>query len=268
MVERDDAVGRNIVQVFQALHFRAENRAIEDEQEIVERPRRHGEGDGDGDGEIEQTETQEERRDAHAELLQQRDHDRRRHHERGVEHIDGGDHARAAIRAGPGLHGRECRHDEQAAGDREADHRERDIQRRARSRRWFPDRPVGAAASHRKRRSRDREKRRRATRRRSKSAAARYGRSRARRQGRSRPRPRWKRSRDNRCRPTRRRRAVLSPWSATATGRPRRPARTSSSPARPTTIADRYANAGSAPTSTRRYFSTQRDAARLRRCVE
>ena len=78
--------------------------------------------------EIEQAETQKERRDADAELLQQRDQNRRRHHERRVEHIDGGNHARAAIRAGPGLHGRECRHDEQAAGDREADHRERDIQ--------------------------------------------------------------------------------------------------------------------------------------------
>ena len=40
------------------------------------------------------------------------------HHEGGVEHVDGGDDAGAAIGAGPGLHRGEGRHDEQAAGDR------------------------------------------------------------------------------------------------------------------------------------------------------
>ena len=47
-------------------------------------------------------------------------------HEGGVEHVDGGDDARAAVGAGPGLHRREGRHDEQAAGDREAGEIDRD----------------------------------------------------------------------------------------------------------------------------------------------
>ncbi len=41
-------------------------------------------------------------------------------HEGGVEHVDAGHHARTAVGAGPGLHGGEHRHDEQAARDREA----------------------------------------------------------------------------------------------------------------------------------------------------
>ncbi len=41
-------------------------------------------------------------------------------HEGGVEHVDAGDDARAPVGAGPGLHRRKRRHDEQAARDREA----------------------------------------------------------------------------------------------------------------------------------------------------
>ena len=44
---------------------------------------------------------------------------RARHHEGGVEHIDARHHAGAAVDTGPGLHRREGRHDEQAAGDSE-----------------------------------------------------------------------------------------------------------------------------------------------------
>ena len=54
------------------------------------------------------------------------------HHEGGVEHIDGRDHAGAAVGAGPDLDGGEHRHDEQAAGDRESGEIERDVQAVAR----------------------------------------------------------------------------------------------------------------------------------------
>ena len=60
----------------------------------------------------------------------------------------------------------------------------------------------------------------------------------------------------------RRRRAIPSPSAATATARQRRPARTSSSPAHPTTAADRCADAGSATRSRSRYSSMM---TRLRR---
>ena len=59
-------------------------------------------------------------------------------HEGGVEHVDGGDHARAPVGAGPGLHRREGRHDEEAAGDREAGEIDRDVDAAARTRRSRP----------------------------------------------------------------------------------------------------------------------------------
>ncbi len=56
-------------------------------------------------------------------LSSSRDDDARHRHEGGIEHVDGGDHARdTAFRAGPGLHGGESGHDEQAAGNGEARH--------------------------------------------------------------------------------------------------------------------------------------------------
>ncbi len=55
-----------------------------------------------------------------AELLQHGKDDRAGDHEGGIEHVDGGDDAGAVVGAGPGLHRRERRHDEQAARDREA----------------------------------------------------------------------------------------------------------------------------------------------------
>ena len=55
-----------------------------------------------------------------AELLQHCKYDRAADHERGIEHVDRGDDAGAVIRAGPGLHRAECRHDEQAARERES----------------------------------------------------------------------------------------------------------------------------------------------------
>ena len=57
-------------------------------------------------------------RRGHPGHLQQRDDRACCRHEGGIEHVDGGDHARAAVGAGPGLHRREQRHDEQAARDR------------------------------------------------------------------------------------------------------------------------------------------------------
>ena len=52
--------------------------------------------------------------------LQQRNHAGAQRHRGRVEHVDAGDHAGAAVDAGPGLHRREHRHDEQAAGNRQA----------------------------------------------------------------------------------------------------------------------------------------------------
>ena len=106
------------------------------------------------------------------------------HHEGGVEHVDGGDDAGAMIGAGPGLHGGERRHDEQAAGDGQPGEIDGDMDRRGEAKK--SPMPIGLAAWTQSRRGPAEIDARtsRSARRRSASAAARCGHPRARR-----PRP-------------------------------------------------------------------------------
>ena len=165
---------------------------------------------------------------------------RARHHEGGVEHIDAGDDAGALVGAGPGLHRRKRRHDVQAAGDRKPGEIDRHAQPEAGGK-HLADAGFGASASGAPSvASRDRWQRSP-----SRTAPTSVGRmtmrpaASQRRKAPSRPRPRSRRPRGRRSRPPRCRRARSSPAAAAATAPPRRPARTSSSPARPTTAAGR-----------------------------
>ena len=91
---------------------------------------------GDGDEQVGDAEQDEQRRRRHAGRLQDRDDDRAATAMNGgVEHVDGRDHAGAAVGAGPGLHRGEGRHDEQAAGDGEAGEIDRDVDAAAGARR-------------------------------------------------------------------------------------------------------------------------------------
>ena len=119
VIERDDDVGAGFGEVVDALHLDPEQRAVDDRERVAERARRHGAADGDRHQQAADAEQQEQVRGRHAGGLQQRDDQRARGHEGGIEHVDGGHHPRAAVGAGPGLHRREHRHDEQAARDRE-----------------------------------------------------------------------------------------------------------------------------------------------------
>ena len=119
MVERDDDVGAGVVEIVEAPHFDPEQRAVDDRQRVAERARRHGAADGDGDQQACDAEQEKQLRRGHSGFLQDRHDDGAARHEGGVEHIDRGHHAGAAVGAGPGLHRREDRHDEQAAGDGE-----------------------------------------------------------------------------------------------------------------------------------------------------
>ena len=119
MIERDDDVGPGLVEIVEAPHFDPEQRTVDDRQRIAERARRHGAADGDGNEQARDPEQDEELRCRHSGFLQDRHDHRASRHERGIEHIDRGHHAGTAVGAGPGLHRREGRHDEQAAGNGE-----------------------------------------------------------------------------------------------------------------------------------------------------
>ena len=132
MVERDDGVRAGLGEVLQAAHLQAVEGAEEDREEVAERARRQGAED----------------RDAGRRCWPAARPARMRHrdagasaappptsapadHEGGGEHVDGGDHARAPVGAGPGLHGREGRDDEEAARDRKPREVDRDAPARA-----------------------------------------------------------------------------------------------------------------------------------------
>ena len=176
---------------------------------------------------------------AEAKLLQQAEHQRADNHEGGVEHIDGGDDAGAAIGTRPGLHGGECRHDEQAAGDREAGEIDGDVDR-ARRREIVPE--VDRACRMRKRRRGPAEIEREQAeqyaadqRRQQHDAPVREPRGKA-RSDRNRDRKNGEEERDDARGAAD---LVGRPAAAAARGRRRRSARTSSPPSRPTTAAAR-----------------------------
>ena len=108
-----------LVDVLQALDFEPKERAEHDRKKIVQPARRHGQPDGDGDREVGGADEREQERRAEPELLQEREHDRADDHEGGVEHVDRGHDAGAAIGAGPDLHRGKDRNDEKPAGDRQ-----------------------------------------------------------------------------------------------------------------------------------------------------
>ena len=118
MVERDDEVLAGVVEVVDAVHLEAEQRAIDDGERIGERACRHGAADDDRDYEARDTEQHEDagRRQA-CHTLQCGDDGCAPRHEPGIDHVDAGDHTGTAVRACPGLDCAKHRHDEQAARD-------------------------------------------------------------------------------------------------------------------------------------------------------
>ena len=121
MVERDDGIRPGFVDILKTVHLQPVEQPQQHGDEIAQPARRHGAADGDGDQKRRDADQHEQHRHRDAEFLQDRHHHRRAGHEGGVKHVDRGDRARAIVDAGPGLHGGESRHDEQAAGDRKPD---------------------------------------------------------------------------------------------------------------------------------------------------
>ncbi len=119
MIERDDGVVAGLGDVLVALDFKMIEGAEDDGEEVDRPARRHGTADGDSRQKVGDADDDEQRVDAEAELLQHRLHERTDHHERGVEHVDAGDHTGAAVGMGPRLHRGEGRHHEQTAADGE-----------------------------------------------------------------------------------------------------------------------------------------------------
>jgi len=78
----------------------------------VQPARRHGHADRHRYGDIGGADQPEQDGRAGPEFLQDGEDDRACDHERGIEHVDGGDNAGATIGAGPDLYRREHRHDE------------------------------------------------------------------------------------------------------------------------------------------------------------
>ena len=115
MVHCDDRVIAGLGDVLQAGDFEPVKSPENDGEKIIEPTRRQRAGDDHGDHEIGDADQYEQERVVEAKLLQHCKYDRAADHEGGIEHVDGGDDAGAVIRAGPGLHRAECRHDEQAA---------------------------------------------------------------------------------------------------------------------------------------------------------
>ena len=132
VIECDNRVVSGLGDVIEAGHFEAEKRTEHDREKIVKPARRHGQADRHRDREIGEADQCEQNRRAVAELLQHGENDGAGDHEGGIEHIDRGDHAGAPIGAGPDLHGGEDRHDEQAAGNREAGEIDGDVEAVAR----------------------------------------------------------------------------------------------------------------------------------------
>ena len=192
-------------------------------------------------------EQHEQARRRHPGHLQQRDDHRAARHEGGIEHVDAGHDPRAAVGAGPGLHGRKDRHDEQAAGDREPGQVDREANA-APGAEQAPNSPRDRGWA-RRRRSTSRGRSRKCP-----AAPRQSGRQQddpsGREPGRQAPSRRRSRSRRSRGRwspPPRCRRARSSPAAASATATPRRRARTSSSRSRPTTAGGPRAGSPSSP---------------------
>ena len=123
VVQRDDRVWTGVEQIVDALELDAVDRAEQDRQEVHHRIRRHGLADQDGDDGGRCADDQTDRRVGELQdmlILQHRNEQRAADHEGCVEDVDRGDNPGAMIGARPGLHGREGRHDVQAAADRKA----------------------------------------------------------------------------------------------------------------------------------------------------
>ena len=120
MVHRDDGVVAGLGDVLQALDLETEEGAEHDREKIVQPAGRHGAADDEGDDKVGDAEKRKQDRHAEAELLQHGEQQGADDHEGGIQHVDGGDDAGAVVGAGPGLHRGKRRHDEQAAGDRQA----------------------------------------------------------------------------------------------------------------------------------------------------
>ncbi len=121
------ALGPALCEVLEALHLDAEQRAIDDRQRIAEA--RSPAWCGDMATATSRLATPSSRNSAGVDMpaiCSSATISALAGHEGGVEHVDAGDHARAAVGAGPGLHRGEGRHDEQAAGDGEAGEIDRD----------------------------------------------------------------------------------------------------------------------------------------------
>ena len=128
MVERDDSVGSGRVEIVDTLDLHPEQRAVENGERIAQRARGHGAADRDRHHEARSAEQDEQLRRRHAHRLQHGHDHRAAGHERGIEHVDRGHHARATIGAGPGLHRRKGRHDEEPAGRCQAGEIQRQVQ--------------------------------------------------------------------------------------------------------------------------------------------
>ncbi len=128
MVERDDGVGAGLGDVLQAFDLEPEEGAEHDREKIVQPAGRHGAADGDGD------QRDWRRRSARTKAAcRSRTFAARARTiapttmKAALSTLTAGDDAGAAIGAGPDLHRGEHRHDEQAAGDREAGEIDRDV---------------------------------------------------------------------------------------------------------------------------------------------
>ena len=114
----DDALAGG--DVLKALYLQPKKKLENHAAEIAQDLRAPGARDQRHAGEAEHAERGEDGGDADAGRLQRGDDAAGDHHVGGVEDVDGGDDAGAAVDRRPGLHGGERGHDEQAAGDREA----------------------------------------------------------------------------------------------------------------------------------------------------
>ena len=116
MIDRDDRTLARSRQVFDPLHFEAEQRAPQQAKEEREEVRGQTQEQVSRGQYIGEAKDDERHRLGQAEGLQ-KDHGRERardHHE-VVQRIDRGDHARAPLLTRPGLDRGEDRHDEQTA---------------------------------------------------------------------------------------------------------------------------------------------------------